>query len=235
MQTTVPFNDTIAALSTPAGVGAIALVRLSGPDAVRIAAGIFSGRADLRTVASHTAHYGTVLHGGDVLDEVVVTVFLAPNSYTGEDVVEIACHGSLFIQQRLLELLVRRGARLATGGEFTKRAFLNGRMDLSQAEAVADLIESESYAAHATAVSQMRGGYSHRIAGLRERLLEFASLVELELDFSDQDVEFADRSRLGVLIDEIGGALKDLSDSFSLGNVMKYGIAVVIAGEPYVG
>ena len=197
------FNDTIAALSTPAGVGAIALVRLSGPDAVQIVSGVFSGRSDLREVASHTAHFGTVFDGEDILDEVLATVFRAPHSYTGEDVVEIACHGSLFIQQRLLELLVRRGARLATGGEFTKRAFLNGRMDLSQAEAVADLIASESYAAHATAISQMRGGYSQRISGLRDQLLEFASLVELELDFSDQDVEFADRTRLSALLSEV--------------------------------
>ena len=163
------------------------------------------------------------------------TVFRAPHSYTGEDVVEIACHGSLFIQQRLLELLVRRGARLATGGEFTKRAFLNGRMDLSQAEAVADLIESESYAAHATAISQMRGGYSQRISGLRDQLLEFASLVELELDFSDQDVEFADRTRLSALLSEVRGTLRQLADSFSLGNVIRNGIPVAIAGEPNVG
>ncbi len=229
------FNDTIAALSTPAGVGAIALVRLSGPDAVQIVSGVFSGRSDLREVASHTAHFGTVFDGEDILDEVVATVFRAPHSYTGEDVVEIACHGSLFIQQRLLELLVRRGARLATGGEFTKRAFLNGRMDLSQAEAVADLIASESYAAHATAVSQMRGGYSRRIAGLRDQLLEFASLVELELDFSDQDVEFADRSRLSALLSEVRGTLQQLADSFSLGNAIRNGIPVAIAGEPNVG
>ena len=229
------FNDTIAALSTPAGVGAIALVRLSGPDAVQIVSGVFSGRSDLREVASHTAHFGTIFDGEDILDEVVATVFRAPHSYTGEDVVEIACHGSLFIQQRLLELLVRRGARLATGGEFTKRAFLNGRMDLSQAEAVADLIASESYAAHATAISQMRGGYSQRISGLRDQLLEFASLVELELDFSDQDVEFADRTRLSALLSEVRGTLRQLADSFSLGNVIRNGIPVAIAGEPNVG
>ena len=228
-------NDTIAALSTAAGVGAIAVVRLSGPQALSIADSVFSGKTKLTASASHTAHYGTVSDGQDVLDEVVVTVFRAPNSYTGEDIVELSTHGSLFIQQGLLELLIRRGARMATAGEFTKRAFLNGKMDLSQAEAVADLIESESYAAHATAMQQMRGGYSKEIASLRERLIEFAALVELELDFSDQDVEFADRERLRELLFGIRKMLRGLIDSFSLGNAIKNGIPVTIAGAPNVG
>ena len=228
-------NDTIAALSSPAGMGAIALVRLSGPEALEVADSVFSGRVKLAACNSHTAHFGTVSDANDVLDEVVATVFRAPHSYTGEDVVEFSCHGSVFIQQGLLELLIRRGARMATAGEFTKRAFLNGRMDLSQAEAVADLIESESYAAHATAMSQVRGGYSAKIAGLREELIEFASLIELELDFSDQDVEFADRGRLLELLAGIRATLQDLADSFSLGNVIKNGVPVTIAGAPNVG
>ncbi len=228
-------NDTIAALSTPAGVGAIAVARLSGPEALSIADSVFSGKTKLAGTASHTAHYGTVSDGQDVLDEVVATVFRAPNSYTGEDIVEFSTHGSLFIQQGLLELLIRRGARVATAGEFTKRAFLNGKMDLSQAEAVADLIESESYAAHATAMQQMRGGYSKEIASLRERLIEFAALIELELDFSDQDVEFADREHLKELLSGIRITLRGLIDSFSLGNAIKNGIPVTIAGAPNVG
>lgn len=228
-------NDTIAALSTAAGIGAIAVARLSGLEALPIADSIFSGKTKLAAAASHTAHYGTVSDGQDVLDEVVATVFRAPNSYTGEDIVEFSTHGSLFIQQGLLELLIRRGARMATAGEFTKRAFLNGKMDLSQAEAVADLIESESYAAHATAMQQMRGGYSKEIASLRERLIEFAALVELELDFSDQDVEFADRERLRELLFGIRKMLRGLIDSFSLGNAIKNGIPVTIAGAPNVG
>ena len=235
MQMIDSLSDTIVALSTPGGVGAIALVRLSGPQAVEIVSQVFASRSDLRTAQSHTAHFGQVYDGDRILDEVVVTLFRGPHSYTGQDVVEVACHGSLFIQQHLLELFVRRGARLATGGEFTKRAFLNGKMDLSQAEAVADLIASESYAAHATAVSQMRGGYSRRIAQLREQLLDFAALIELELDFSDQDVEFADRSRLEALLSAVEAALSELSDSFSLGNAIKNGIPVTIAGDPNVG
>lgn len=228
-------NDTIAALSTPAGVGAIAVARLSGPEALCIADSVFSGKMKLAVAPSHTAHYGTVSDGQDVLDEVVATVFRAPNSYTGENIVEFSTHGSLFIQQGLLELLIRRGARMATAGEFTKRAFLNGKMDLSQAEAVADLIESESYAAHATAMQQMRGGYSKEIALLRERLIEFVALIELELDFSDQDVEFADRERLKELLFGIRKMLRGLIDSFSLGNVIKNGIPITIAGAPNVG
>lgn len=235
MQMTATLTDTIVALSTPAGVGAIALVRLSGPQAVEIVSRVFVSRSPLSDAASHTAHFGTIRDGGRVLDEVVATVFRAPHSYTGQDVVEVACHGSLFIQQQLLELFVRGGARLALGGEFTKRAFLNGKMDLSQAEAVADLIASESYAAHAAAIHQMRGGYSERIARLREELLEFVSLIELELDFSDQDVEFADRSRLETLLGRIDDTVGELSDSFSLGNAIKNGIPVVIAGDPNVG
>lgn len=235
MQMTDTLSDTIVALSTPAGVGAIALVRLSGPRAVEIVSRVFSSPGVLSAAASHTAHFGTICDGERMLDEVVATVFRAPHSYTGQDVVEVACHGSLYIQQQLLELFVRGGARLALGGEFTKRAFLNGKMDLSQAEAVADLIASESRAAHATALNQMRGGYSERIVQLREELLEFVALIELELDFSDQDVEFADRSRLEALLGRISDTVGELSDSFSLGNAIKNGVPVVIAGDPNVG
>lgn len=230
-------GDTIAALSTPAGMGAISVIRISGPEALPIAGKVFvspSGKS-LTDAATHTAHFGTVMDGDSALDEVVATVFRAPKSFTGEDTVEFSCHGSVFIQQQMLQLLVRRGARMAMAGEFTKRAFLNGRMDLSQAEAVADLIESESYASHATAMNQMRGGYSGKIASLKNSLTDFAALLELELDFSDQDVEFADRTRLTALVREIKCLTRSLADSFSVGNAIKNGIPVSIIGAPNVG
>ena len=230
-------EDTIAALSTPAGMGAISVIRISGPEALQIAGKVFvspSGKS-LSAAATHTAHFGTVMDGDSAIDEVIATVFRAPKSFTGEDTVEFSCHGSVFLQQQMLQLLVRRGARMAMAGEFTKRAFLNGRMDLSQAEAVADLIESESYASHATAMNQMRGGYSGKIASLKNSLTDFAALLELELDFSDQDVEFADRTRLTALVHEIKGLTRSLADSFSVGNAIKNGIPVSIIGAPNVG
>ncbi|MBQ2421521.1 MAG: tRNA uridine-5-carboxymethylaminomethyl(34) synthesis GTPase MnmE, partial [Flavobacteriales bacterium] len=215
------YNDTIVALSTPAGVGAIAVLRVSGSSAIEIVDSVFHSPVgkSLKTVATHTAHFGVIKDADDVIDEVVATVFRAPRSYTGEDTVEISCHGSVYVQNTLLQLFIRRGARMATAGEFTRRAFVSGRMDLSQAEAVADLIESESSASHATAIYQMRGGYSQVIASLRDKLVDFASLLELELDFSDEDVEFADRERLRTLLEDIRETVEELgSQSINGGN-----------------
>ncbi len=230
-------NDTIIALATPAGSGAIAVLRLSGPQAVEIAASRFraaSGKP-LEQCAGHTVHLGTLRQGDRILDEVLATVFRAPRSYTGEDVVEVSCHGSAYIQQEVLRLFLDSGCRLANPGEFTLRAFVNGKMDLSQAEAVADLIASENQASHQIALQQMRGGYSSEIAELRERLVHFASMITLELDFSGEDVEFADREAFMELLDRLGILLKGLIDSFALGNVIKKGIPVAIAGAPNVG
>jgi len=228
-------SDTIAALATPPGVGAIAVLRLSGPRALIIADGVFRGKR-LENQASHTAHFGRIEdESGRTLDEVLVTLFRAPKSYTGEDQVEISVHGSPYIQQEVLQLLLRRGARLAQPGEFTLRAFLNGKMDLSQAEAVADLIAGESEAAHAVALRQLRGGFKSEIAQLREELIHFASLVELELDFSEEDVEFADRAQLKNLVQKIQGYIRALLQSFALGNALKTGVATVIAGRPNAG
>lgn len=230
-------SSTICAISTPPGSGGIAVVRLSGPEAVSLAEAVFTPRGNhmLSQEPPRTLHVGWIRDGDQAVDEVVVALFRAPHSYTGEDVVEISCHGSLFIQQRILELLVRSGARMAAPGEFTQRAFLNGRMDLSQAEAVADLIASTSEAAHRIALHQMRGGFSAEIRHLRERLLRFTALVELELDFSEEDVEFADRTALRQLTGEIEALLSRLAGSFRLGNAIKNGIPVVIAGETNVG
>lgn len=228
-------NDTIVALATPTGVGAIGVIRLSGAESIGLCNRFFKGK-DLTTQPSHTLHFGTIRNErGDVIDEVLVSVFRNPASYTGEDVVEISCHGSAFIQQQVIELLLRHGARSAQRGEFTLRAFLNGKMDLSQAEAVADVIAAESEASHALAMQQMRGGFSHEIAALREELIHFASLIELELDFSEEDVEFADRSALEALITRIQGILRELIRSFQLGNVLKNGVSTVIAGRPNAG
>ncbi len=228
-------SDTIAALATPPGLGAIAVLRLSGPRALIIADGVFCGKR-LENQASHTAHFGRIEdEQGRALDEVLVTLFRAPKSYTGEDLVEISVHGSPYIQQEVLQLLLRRGARLAQPGEFTLRAFLNGKMDLSQAEAVADLVASESEAAHSVALRQLRGGFKNEIARLREELIHFASLVELELDFSEEDVEFADRRQLKGLVQNIQGYIRALLQSFTLGNALKTGVATVIAGRPNAG
>ena len=231
---TYPTDDTIVALSTPPGTGAIAVIRLSGSDAVPIVNRVFFGK-NLAQQPSHTVHVGTIRRAEEVLDEVVVALFLAPRSFTQEDVVEVSCHGSPFIVQQLLQLLVQQGARLATPGEFTKRAFLSGRFDLAQAEAVADLIASESQRAYRAAMNQMRGGFSQQIKSLRDQLVYFASLVELELDFSEEDVEFADRKQLETLVEDIRRVVTHLIDSFAAGNVIKNGVPIVIAGKPNVG
>jgi len=229
------FTDTIAAIATPPGMGAIAVLRLSGPRALGIADAVFKGKR-LEHQASHTAHFGRMAdESGNTIDEVLVTVFKGPHSYTGEDVVEIGCHGSTFVQQALLQCLLRQGARLAEPGEFTLRAFRNGRMDLSQAEAVADLIAAESAAAHGVALRQMRGGFSDELKALREQLIHFASLVELELDFGEEDVEFADRAELNGLVAHIRAHISRLRDSFALGNALKHGVSTVIAGRPNAG
>lgn len=230
-------QDTIVALATPSGAGAIAIVRLSGHDAIALAAGVFKSirGKDLLKQKSHTLHLGHIVDGEKTLDEVLVSVFKGPNSYTGENTVEISCHGSTYIQQQIIQLLLRKGARMADPGEFTLRAFLNGKLDLSQAEAVADLISSDNEASHQIAMQQMRGGFSNEIANLRTELLNFASLIELELDFAEEDVEFADRTQFSELIDRIELVLKRLIDSFAVGNVIKNGIPVAIVGEPNVG
>lgn len=227
-------EDTIAALATASGVGAIAVIRISGKNAIPVTQKIFKGK-DLTTAASHTLHFGTIRDGDKILDEVVVSLFKAPHSFTKEDVVEISCHGSEYIVKQLLQLLIRHGVRLAKPGEFTKRAFLNGRFDLAQAEAIADLIYSETEAAHQAALNQMRGGFSQEIKKLREQLINFASLIELELDFSEEDVEFADRSQLKSLIYEIKRVIDHLINSFDVGNVIKNGVPTVIVGKPNAG
>lgn len=230
-------NDTIVALATPSGAGAVAIVRVSGPKAIEIVADVFESvkNKDLRKQKTHTLHLGYIKDGEKIIDQVLVSLFKGTNSYTGEPTVEISCHGSTFIQQQIIQLLLRKGCRMATAGEFTMRSFLNGKMDLSQAEAVADLIASDNEAAHQLAMQQMRGGFSNEIARLREELLNFASLIELELDFSEEDVEFADRSAFRDLISRIQFVLKRLIDSFAVGNVIKNGIPVAIVGEPNVG
>src|SRR5690606_10411719 len=231
------YSDTIVALATPSGTGAIAVIRVSGPDAITIVEGVFKSVRGKRLSdqKSHTIHLGHIVEGGKIMDEVLVSLFKAPHSYTGEQVVEISCHGSPYIQQQCIQLMLRQGCRAANAGEFTLRAFLNGKMDLSQAEAVADLIASESEAAHDIAIQQMRGGFSSEIQKLREELLHFASMIELELDFSQEDVEFADREQFNTLLNRISEVLKRLIDSFSLGNVIKNGIPVAIVGRPTVG
>lgn len=231
------YQDTIVALATPSGAGAIAVVRISGPEALTIATAVFesvSGKA-LAKQKTHTVHLGHVMDGVKVLDQVLLTIFKGPNSYTGENTVEISCHGSPFIQQQIIHLLLRKGGRMAQAGEFTLRAFLNGKLDLSQAEAVADLISSDNEASHQIAMQQMRGGFSNEISKLREELLNFASLIELELDFAEEDVEFADRDQFNALVQRISFVLKRLIDSFAVGNVIKNGIPVAIVGEPNVG
>lgn len=230
-------QETIVALATPSGAGAIAVIRLSGKDAVVLAAEVFQSVSGKRiaTQKTHTIHLGHIVDQGKVYDQVLLSLFKGPNSYTGENVVEISCHGSTFIQQQIIQLLLRKGARMAQAGEFTLRAFLNAKLDLSQAEAVADLIASDNEASHQIAMQQMRGGFSNEIAKLREELLNFASLIELELDFAEEDVEFADRAAFYQLLERIEFVLKRLIDSFAVGNVIKNGIPVAIVGEPNVG
>jgi tRNA modification GTPase len=227
-------TDTIVALASPQGIGAIGVIRLSGPQAFDITSSVFPSK-NIAAVPTHTVHVGNIEDEGRILDEVVVTVFKGPKSFTKEDVVEISCHGSTFIVKELLQLLLRKGARHAKPGEFTMRAFLNGRFDLAQAEAVADLISSDSHASHQVALQQMRGGFSDEIRKLREQLIHFASMVELELDFSEEDVEFADRTQLRKLIHEIKRVIDRLIHSFSLGNVIKNGVPTVIIGKPNAG
>ena len=231
-------NDTIVALATPSGVGAISVIRLSGENAIEIVDAFFKSikkGKSLKNQKTHTIHLGHIVDKGIILDEVLVSIFKNPNSYTGENVVEISCHGSSFIQQEIIQLFLQNGCRMADNGEFTMRAFLNGKMDLSQAEAVADVIASNSAASHQMAIQQMRGGITTELKELRAKLLDFAALIELELDFSGEDVEFADRTKFKELVAKITFVLKRLIDSFSFGNAMKNGIPVAIIGEPNVG
>ena len=231
-------NDTIIALATPAGVGAISVIRLSGKDSITIVDRFFksvTNKKSLNNQKTHTIHLGHIINNGIILDEVLVSVFKNPKSYTGENVVEISCHGSVFIQQEIIQLFLQNDCRMADNGEFTMRAFLNGKMDLSQAEAVADVIASNSAASHQMAIQQMRGGITNELKELRVQLLDFAALIELELDFSGEDVEFADRTKFKELVTKITFVLKRLIDSFAFGNAMKNGIPVAIIGEPNVG
>lgn len=230
-------EDTICAISTPPGKGAIAVVRCSGNNALTVCDQIIRlpSKQKLSDVPANTIHFCSVYDGDQVIDQVVAAVFRAPHSYSGEDIIEISCHGSPYIQKKILELLVNSGARIATAGEFTMRAFFNGKFDLTQVEAVADLIASGSQAAHRIAMNQMRGGFTREIKKLRDKLLSFTSLVELELDFSEEDVEFADRKQLQLLIHDITTTLESLSNSFSFGNVIKQGIPVAIVGNTNAG
>ena len=230
-------QSVICAIATAPGMGAIAVIRLSGKGCIELCDQLFVSPSGKRLTAVHpnTVHFGKVMEGEEMIDEVLVTVFHAPHSFTGEDSIEISCHGSVYLQQRLLQLLITSGARLAAPGEFTQRAFLNGKMDLSQAEAVADLIASSSSAAHKMALNQMRGGFSEELMKLRMELLRITSLLELELDFSEEDVEFADRSELRSIAVGIDTLISRLCDSFSLGNVIKNGIPVAIVGNTNVG
>ncbi|MCY1722116.1 tRNA uridine-5-carboxymethylaminomethyl(34) synthesis GTPase MnmE [Prolixibacteraceae bacterium Z1-6] len=231
-------QSTICAISTSPGIGAIAVIRLSGSEAITIADKIFKSPKQGKTLAvqkANTIHFGQIIQNNDVIDEVVISLFKAPHSFTGENSVEIACHGSTYIQQKILEVLIENGARLAMPGEFTQRAFLNGKMDLSQAEAVADVISSSNAAAHKLAINQMRGGFSKEIGALRDQLLHFTAMVELELDFAEEEVEFADRKELRNLTERIELLLRKLKDSFQLGNAIKKGIPIAIVGETNVG
>jgi tRNA modification GTPase len=227
-------TDTIVALATPNGVGAIAVIRLSGPDAITIVNSVFKGK-DLSKQVSHTIHFGSIADGDLILDEVLVSLFVGPRSYTRENVVEISCHASGYIIESIIKLFIKKGARSAKPGEFTLRAFLNGQLDLSQAEAVADLIASNSKASQQVALQQLRGGFSTQLQLLREQLVNFASLIELELDFAEEDVEFANRDQLKNLIHEITKIVGRLIQSFELGNAIKNGVNTVIAGRPNAG
>lgn len=228
-------NSTICAISTPHGMGGIAVIRISGPEAIHITSQCWQG-ADISKMPSHTAHLGNILFAdGEILDQVVLTIFRTPNSFTGEDVIELSCHGSVWIQQQIVNRMIEAGCRAAAAGEFTQRAFANHRIDLSQAEAIADVIASASRASHRIAINQMRGAFSSQLAQLRSQLLEFVSLIELELDFSEEDVEFADRSKLKALANEILDVISRLADSFATGDVIKNGLPVAIAGETNAG
>ena len=227
-------NDTICALATPNGVGAIAMIRVSGSKSLEIVSAIFS--KDLSDKTSHTAHFGFVKNEkNELIDEVLITVFAEGKSFTGEESAEIACHASPYIQQQIIQALLQKGCRLAEPGEYTMRAFMNGKLDLSQAEAVADLIASQSKSAHDIALKQLRGGFSNELKELREKLIHFASLVELELDFAEEDVEFADRKELKQLVTDVLNYIQRLAKSFELGNAIKNGVPVAIVGAPNTG
>jgi tRNA modification GTPase len=228
------WEDTIVALATPPGVGAIGVIRLSGNRSFDIISHLFPSK-NLKAQVSHTLHVGYLVHQSKIIDEVVISIFKSPRSYTGEDVVEISCHGSPYIHQQVLDACVETGARLAKPGEFTQRAFLNGKLDLSQAEAVADLISSNTAASHKTAINNIRGKFSEALKGLREQLIQFSALIELELDFSQEDVKFADRSQLKALVADAMHHTKELIKSFRLGNVIKNGVTAAIIGKPNAG
>ncbi|MFN4949126.1 MAG: tRNA uridine-5-carboxymethylaminomethyl(34) synthesis GTPase MnmE [Bacteroidota bacterium] len=228
------WDDTIVALATPPGVGAIGVIRLRGEKAIEIANNLFPSK-NLAEQASHAAHVGLLQEGNRILDEVVITLFKCPRSYTGEDVVEISCHGSPFVQRQVIDAIIQKGARLARPGEFTQRAFLKGKLDLTQAEAVADLIASGTQAAQRAALQSLRGGFSEELKQLREQLIQFSALLELELDFSQEDVTFADRTQLKELLLRLEKATQALLDSFKLGNVIKNGVRVAIVGKPNAG
>lgn len=228
------WDDTIIALATPPGIGAIGVIRLSGADAISMADALFPSK-DLLSKPSHTLHIGYLMHNNQPIDEVVVSLYKAPRSYTGENVVEISCHGSPFIHQKVIEAFLEKGARIAKPGEFTQRAFLGGKLDLTQAEAVADLIISNTEASRKTALNNIRGGFSNALKALREQLITFSALIELELDFSQEDVEFADRTALKNLVQNAAQQTKSLLESFRLGNVIKNGVSVAIIGKPNAG
>ena len=228
-------TETICSVSTAPGMGAIAVVRVSGDEAFPIVNQIFKGKANFMETPSHTARFAEVFDGDILIDQVVFVKFCAPHSYDGEDMVEISCHGSRFIQQKILELLLQRGCRLAEPGEFTLRAFMNGKMDLVQAEAVGDLIDSQSESAHRLAVNQLKGGFSRKIAELRDRFIHLAALLELELDFSEEDVEFADRKEFMEMLVALRSEVRRMVNSFRVGNALKNGVPVAIAGKPNVG
>lgn len=227
-------GDTIVAAATPTG-GALCVVRLSGEQAIAIADRVFRGRKPLLQARTATVHYGRIVDGEEVVDDVLLSLFRSPHSYTGEDSIEISTHGSRYVVERVIALLVKEGARMAEAGEFTRRAFMAGRMDLAQAEAVADLIAADSHASHAIATTQMRGAYSDELRTLRDRLLHITSLLELELDFSEEDVEFADRKQLRQLLEQTLAKVESLAQSFALGNALKEGVQVAIVGRPNVG
>lgn len=228
-------NETICAIATAQGSGAISIIRVTGKNAISIVSKIFHTRTKLESKSGFSLSFGRIIADDELIDEVLVSLFRTPKSYTGENMVEISCHASPYIQQKIIELLLDKGARLAEPGEFTQRAYLNGKLDLAQAEAVADIISSQSEATHRMAMQQIRGGYSEKFKELREKLLHFVSLIELELDFSEEDVEFADRTQLLALANELYGEITILSDSFRLGNALKKGIPVAIVGKPNVG
>ena len=227
-------QEIICALATPSGVGALAIIRVSGKGAIALVQSVFRGK-NLTEVATHTVHFGTLRDGDEIIDEVLATVFKSPNSFTKEDSVEISCHGSDYVVRQILQLMVKKGARIARPGEFTQRAFLNGQFDLVQAEAVADLIAADSAASHRTALNQLRGGFSRKLGLLRQDLIHFASLIELELDFGEEDVEFAERDDLRKLINDLQATIAPLIESFDFGNAIKEGVPVAIIGAPNVG